>query len=338
MGQTTGLGTPKITIDWAVEKVLAGAKPDDVPQFRPNQKQVVPDIKKTSEELTRQLRIIAEQIGDVRADGVTVGVSKDLGERGGWGVFSLRGQYDAAATVDMLKRLFKNDDQHEFMPFTLYKIGTINAIQIEDYVTILMPSDQQMIVIAADGRMSPMASVVVPVALGLIDGKAGLEEGSKLAGLVKDVDKSGPLWAAGVINDSLKQAIPPIAPVDSAVVTAKPGKGGYDLTLTAKTSVSADENTGLAGTVNIGMIAVLTAAQGEVEHSPEMSVVVDFLKTVKAVASPTGGTITATLPSNIGEAMIMSMRWEVIYMMTRDDGPNGAAGGVEIMNNPPNLP
>ena len=61
-----------------------------------------PDKKKMLMRMTKELVKGLEMVGNIRVDGVTVGVAKDVGPQGGWVVASVRGKYDAKVVQAML--------------------------------------------------------------------------------------------------------------------------------------------------------------------------------------------------------------------------------------------
>src|SRR5439155_11917719 len=64
------------------------------------------DARSTMEQLANQIIYVAEMTGNVRVDGVTIGVSDEIGQNQGFFVMLVRGQWDADAVKGAIQPQF----------------------------------------------------------------------------------------------------------------------------------------------------------------------------------------------------------------------------------------
>jgi hypothetical protein len=167
-------------------------------------------------QVARQLRDnlvrLLDQTGNVRIDAVTLALSDHVGPREGFVVISARGRYDQTA----LRRVL---EEQGMMVEQRSGIDVAAPRRAEAY--ILLPSDEQLVLVSgASPEQLPIDAVIAALA----GGKNGLKlkENERLAALVDETDRSGPIWLAVVVSDSFRVRTSPLLDgLDTIAITTK---------------------------------------------------------------------------------------------------------------------
>jgi len=180
-------------------------------------------------------------IGNMRIESLTVGVSGYWGEHGGWVVVIARGLYDCGAVKDLFKAMnrkfyLKSEDGgwNPLLNPPYQYVGeeevAVLPVSITTSLTFIMPSDTCLAVVAGPRQqVQPVRDVV----MALRRGRGTLEQNAKLAGLVKSIDTSQPFWAAVAVTPSYRQ-VPLLEPFDTVTLASKAGPKQTGLTLRAR--------------------------------------------------------------------------------------------------------
>ena len=244
-----------------------------------------------SEELTAQVTQMlvgaADMVGNIRFDSVTLGVANTVGGRTGFGVFIVRGKYDAKA----ISALFGAQRGA--------KSETINGIEVlgpGGSPALIMPDNDTLILCLGPSRAAmPLGEVTAGIKTGL----GGFKGDSELGKLIATVDKSGPLWAAATITEAYaKEGGPMFAAFKAITLKSKSVKGGQVITVTGKGS----DAKAVAAAVKVfeGHIAEGKTELGrEVQRGGPRSgmskPMLAFLKSMKAKADGASATVTAAM-------------------------------------------
>ncbi|MDD4890535.1 MAG: hypothetical protein PHU85_11475 [Phycisphaerae bacterium] len=248
----------------------------------------------------------ADRVGNFRVHGATLGVADNIGWDKGFVVVIFRGQYDRAAAKALLtdKALARGAGMGGGV--TVEKVGEIEAIFPDREVCILLPSDEQLILLAAPKRdQMPLQEI----ADALRTGKGKLSENAEMAKLVKSVDAASTAWCVLKVTDAYK-AEPDFAqllgPFKQVVGQVKVGKDQIDLTVKA-TGENADETAKVVEFVSKGIEAAKAELAREVGKMPMLQSLADAVATVKVVADGGNATVTAQYKGSLVQLVAMPM-------------------------------
>lgn len=170
----------------------------------PARKQQTPTTQATQPmmiRVDRQVVSIAEQFGNIRLEGLTVGVSEEVGHRKGWVVLVARGVYDRATVMDFLARSGAKS----------VTVGKTTVYEIDRNVRMMFPEDGRVVLVAG---ANPAEFPVDAVAAGMDGGPAALKGNAAMSGLMAKVDQKLPLWAVARMTDGYKALpVPPTMPL-----------------------------------------------------------------------------------------------------------------------------
>jgi hypothetical protein len=152
---------------------------------------------------------IADVLGDVRVDCVTIGWFTGPVNQPGYAVMVGRGQYDARSAADALR---KAEVPHKV-------VAGMDVFMLDEDTALLLPSDTMAVLIPAESN----GELPVEQTIAAIRSNAGdFQKNGDLAAIVKSVDIARPIWIATKINDGLRQVIESLAPCDAATLVAGP--------------------------------------------------------------------------------------------------------------------
>jgi hypothetical protein len=146
--------------------------------------------------LTGSVLELADQIGNVRIDGVTLGVSDDFGATGGFVVAVVRGQFDRAAVAERVRQ--------EGSPSG--NVDGFDVFKMEDGGggggALFFPSDNLAVYLfGPDPEKLPTRELIAAAR----SGKGGLESADAMRDLLKSAATDQPLWAAARVTGAYKQ-------------------------------------------------------------------------------------------------------------------------------------
>ena len=157
--------------------------------------------------LTEYALDAADQIGNVRIDGVTVGLSDDFGLTTGYVVAIVRGQFDRAAVAERIRQ--------EGSPSG--NVDGVDVFRMEDGAMLFFPSDNLAVyLLGADPQKLPTREMIAAA----VAGKGGLERAEGMVKLIQSAPTDEPLWAVAKVTETYRQY--PIATgFDRATVVGK---------------------------------------------------------------------------------------------------------------------
>ena len=154
--------------------------------IRPEQKE------ERVQSLTETVLALADRVGNMRIDGVTVGVSGDIGERSGSLVAVLRGQFDRVAFSELVRQ-------------TGTPAGDVDGVAVfqpDNESAMFFASDQVAVYMAAPaGTSLPLKEMAAAAKAG----KGGLDRAEGLPELLKAADTSQALWAVARTTPAIRQ-------------------------------------------------------------------------------------------------------------------------------------
>ncbi len=161
---------------------------------------------------------IADDIGNLRLDGVTVGVSSDIGGHAGFVVVIVRGQYNAKSLSTKLQKDARA---------TSALVDGAEVLALGNEFSILPLSDNRLIIVGgSDAQKLPTTAEVVAA---VRSGKGKLDATVGVGKLIKAIDTTQPLWLAVSMSDAYKRA-PVLNAFDSlTLVGTRQKEGGLAL-------------------------------------------------------------------------------------------------------------
>ncbi len=266
------------------------------------------DVGKAVNELTKGVSAVAERVGNLRIEGLTLGVADSVGNEKGFVVVVARGRYDAAAVNAAFTQLNLNPSKVEDMDV----FGPEREIR-------LIPCSNERFIFTAGPSNEHLPLKELAAALQANADKPALP--AKMLDLIKGLDPDAPVWAAVVVSDAYRQASF-LAPYDIITATGKNAEGGaLAITLTA---VGKDPEAikGAVGTVEKGIkdgIAEIKKIPAGGDFGlgavkPMMDKVADFLESIRIANAGTKVTMTATLK---GQAAALMMPMFMLFSVRR---------------------
>ncbi len=135
--------------------------------------------------LTENVLELADHIGNVRIDGVTVGVSDDFSFNSGFIVAVVRGQFDRAAVAERVRE--------EGSPAG--NVDGVDVFRLEDGGSLLFPSDNLAVYLfAPDPAKLPAKLPVREMIAAARAGKGGLETNGAMLELLKSAQTGQSRW------------------------------------------------------------------------------------------------------------------------------------------------
>lgn len=224
------------------------------------------DKEKALERLQQTLITFVEQVGNIRLEGITLGVSEEVGRRAGFFTMVARGRYDRDAARVALKG----------MKLPTAMIVGQEAFSLDREGHLLLPSSNHIALIMGDRRQK-LPTEAFAAALKTPPTDMGISKG--LAKLLDGVDQNTPLWAIATMSDSYRQA-PLLAPFDSVTLQGKQEKDSFALDLRA-IGQDAEKIAGAVKMFNEGLQKALT----HFESNPQgkmLKPVGEFLRSLEA--------------------------------------------------------
>jgi hypothetical protein len=239
------------------------------------------DPRAAMEQWANSLIYIAEMTGNIRVDGVTAGVSDDVGEQQGFVVMYVRGQWDADAIKSALQTQFN-------------QTRTIGETEF------MCPQDAQIIVAVPSNDLFVMSSGPnfnnIPaddVGSAVKTGKGKFENSADMIKLLSTIDTNAQSWVAMLVSDSYRQATQ-LAPFDHLTFTGKATATGMEYQATGQGKDVDAVKAGVDDFTNL-----INQAKGELtqqtDRIPTVQPLIDFFNTIELKADGTNATGTATM-------------------------------------------
>jgi hypothetical protein len=172
--------------------------------------------------LTEMVLTLAERVGNMRLDGVTVGLSGDISDHTGSLVAVVRGQFDRVAFSELVRQLGTPAGN----------VGGFDVFQPDNESAMFFASDHQAVYMAAPrGTALPLNEMAAAVKAG----KGGLERAEGIGELVKQADTKQSLWAVARTTPEIRQ-FPPLAGFDQVTLVGRQDGPSFQFQLSAKGS------------------------------------------------------------------------------------------------------
>ncbi|MCY2930241.1 MAG: hypothetical protein NTV86_12240 [Planctomycetota bacterium] len=287
------VGQVKLPPGGAVDYAKAMAGMPDLPPEAPQQ-------------VTKIIVDAAERIGNVRADGATIGVSADIGQRDkdgelGWVAVILRGRYNVEAVRGFLAAEIHAEAGNEL-------VDDVPVMRAGREFALAFVSDTQLVIVGGPSRVDKTPVIKALIAAGKT-GKGGLTGDSPLGKLIATVDTTRPTWAAMIVNDNFRK-IPWLEPFDTVTFVLDSAKQADNMTILAR----GPDAQKVAETVAKAQADVAEAKARFARMAQDEPVAAfvgptaDLVNSVQVKADGTGATLTATV-KGAGTSMGVPLMW-----------------------------
>jgi len=271
------------------------------------------DAGKAVDELTKGISAVAERVGNVRIDALTLGVADNVGNRSGFIVVVARGRCDAQAVKAAFGQLKLNAT----------KVEGIDVFSAEREMR-LIPCSNERFILAGGPPNEQLPLKEIAAALQANADKPAL--GAKMLDVIKGIDPDAPVWAAVVMSDAYRQA-PFLAPFDTITATGKNAEGGVLAVTVAAAGKDPEAVKQSVAEVEKGVKEGLAEVKREVERMPLQKPILEFLESIRVQADGGRATLTAKLKGQ-GAALMMPM---MMFFSVR----SGAAAGARVRHAEP---
>lgn len=266
------------------------------------------DRKAMIEQMNTHLIGVADQIGNVRIESLTFGLSDTVGPNDGYAAVILHGQYDAAAVSAFIKTLG--------MP-----VGTVAG------TTVLTPDQHQAAAFPANDRalfVTGAAQEKLPVkqileAIGAMGAKETAPHPvmaqKEFAPFLASLNDGVRIWAVCKVSDSYRAA-PVIQAFDTITLLGQ--QGGDKMTLRiAGTGKDAAAIKSAVDEVNQGLNQAKTGIQQVSQQMPALKPMVEFVQSMECVADDKNATLTGAVSGDAGNLfavplMLLGVRAEAV--------------------------
>ncbi len=278
-------------------RMLPG-KPIDIKQILKTLGPMLPEGK-TEESLAKVNKMIisvADRVGNIRLDGVTFGVADNVGKDAdgkdtGNAVLVVRGLYNPAAVREVLiEKRAKSE-----------KVGRTEVLRIDIMAVILVSNDRLVFMTGASKEQLPVAQMVAA----LKSGKGKLAGDKAMAGLIKSVDTTNPVWAVMRVSESYRKA-EILAPFKTVTLVGKRKANQMDFTLQARGTVAQK----VAAAVE-EFNKLIDEKRDRIDRGalsmPAMKPITEFIRSIKVVANGANATVTARLKGDMKTLLGMPM-------------------------------
>jgi hypothetical protein len=253
------------------------------------------DRKAMVDSVTKEIIQVADQIGNVRLDAMTIGVSDTVGQQDGFATAIAHGQYDSAAVVKYI---------HTLMPNPTENIEGYEVFAPSDNVAFAFTSDNRAIVITGANK----AKLPVKEMLAATHAKpnpAGhpLLSAAEFAPFAAKLNDKTRAWVICKVSDSYRQA-PAIQPFDTLTLLTTQEKDGVSISLNGAGKDAAAVK-GAVDEVNTGLAQAKNELPKMVQQIPMLKPVNDFVQAVKCEADGKTASLTGTYQGDPATLMAM---------------------------------
>lgn len=190
-------GTPMPSVDKLIAKAMddAAAAGNAQPGILP-----MPDKAKLVSRVSSEMIKLMEKVGNVRIDGVTMGVAEDMGRASGWVALTVRGEYDPAAIVEAIKSIGHNDIQVE-------KKNGVEVVTLEPgEAYVIVPSSKQFMFVGGP-RQTNKEPLIDAMVAAVKAGKGALHENKATSDLIAKADTKAMFWVTGTLTEGMREDV-----------------------------------------------------------------------------------------------------------------------------------
>jgi hypothetical protein len=234
-----------------------------------------------SEGILHMLVASAENIGNVRVDALSFGISGDVGERSGYVVAIAHGSYESRAMIDWLHQ--------EKMPSNF--LAGVEIFQPPGAEAALcFPSDHYAVFVASPlGTSMPTKAVIEAIKGHIMKLKLVVE----MKKLIDATSADEPMWAVAQVTPAYAVA-PVLAPFDTVRLDSRQEANGVHATISA-TGAQPDKAKVAADITNRGAKQVADDSEQREKSLPDLKILSDIFKTAHCEAEGGNARLTASI-------------------------------------------
>ena len=224
---------------------------------------------------------VAEQIGNVRLEAVTLGVADDVGDRAGFVVAVWRGQWDAEAVRAYARPMFP----------TWKDVDGVEVAMPNGTAALAMPSDDRLIAMAGptEEKMPVKAVLASARANGGANG-GPLMTNAEMAKLIGAVDPKAAAWAVCRVTPAYRAA-PVLGQFETLSLSAVRERGGLDVKVSG-VAADAGRVKNAVETVNQQLATAKVELPKLAEQMPGLKPVAQFVQGMACEAEGVRATLT----------------------------------------------
>ncbi len=236
---------------------------------------------------------LAGRLGNVRVDGVTLGVADNVGNDTGYAMFVIRGLYDIAAARAALTE----------MGVPRETISEVETFSTRELRYIPFSKDRFVILCGPNREALPVATVIEA----LKTGKGKLADNQAIAKLIKTVDTTSEQWAVMNVSAAYRVA-PPLAPFDT--LTMSSAKNGKTTTITINAKGSDQEAIArnvatMQGQIAMGIGEIKEQMADTPAMAPMMAPTLKIMESIELKAAGDGATLKVQVEGNVTHSLLM---------------------------------
>lgn len=269
------------------------------------------DRKAMLETMTKTLIEIADQIGNVRLESFTIGVSDVIGPNDGFTVVIAHGQYDSAAVAGYVRKMIPNTENIEGYD-----------VFADDRAAFVFISDHRAIAFTGAGKDKLPIKGVLAATRAKTPAANPLLTGADFAPFISKLDDKTRAWAVCKVSDSYRQA-PVIQTFDTLTLLTTQDKDGVSIKVAGQGKDAAAVKSAV-DQVNSGLNEARNELPKMAQQIPMLKPVNDFVQAVKCDADGKTAALTGTFQGD--PAMLMALPF--MMMGVRSEGPKGPPPAV----------
>lgn len=237
---------------------------------------------------------VAELLGNIRVDSLTIGVDQELSNSSGSIVLIGRGLYDIVRLRTVLRQ--------SRTPWHME--GTVEVFEPNGEISVVLVNDHELLLC---GSPRPEDRNIAKMLAARSESAPGLSPASPLGQLIQKTNAEGPLWLAMHVNDRYRQLNAALSPFQSLRLTSTLNKGTLTVTMnaTGRPGVDPANVAAAAQRVNLDAKQALEFTRPIMQVAPLLRTAVNFLETVQVESAAADATATARL--QISPAAVLSL-------------------------------
>lgn len=238
------------------------------------------------ERLVKSAIELADQVGNIRLDGVTLGVSEDVGPQSGFVVVIARGLYDRQAIDALIGKQFAQELRAESLENQRVYRGS------HDGMALFFPSNDAAVLLGgAKFEGLPLKEIVAAITTG--QNPKGLATNAAMMKLIRSIAPEARVRAAAVIGENYRQA-EVFRAFDEITLAATLKDKDIHIEMRGK-GKDAQAVQAAVNQLNTELDKSRQHLPQIAQAMPQMKPLVDFVQSIKCTAEGTSASMTAKL-------------------------------------------
>lgn len=239
-------------------------------------------------EMQKGVATALNHVGNIRLDGITLGLAGDVGDNSGYVVIFVRGQYSREKVKNTFIKMGQEVDDVDGLPSVETGMG----------MQMVMPSDELFVLFGGppNGAAPPVKEILAAIKTG----KGTLSEDATMSKLIATANRKSGGWAVIEMTDNFRNAEAVFKPFDSVLAERISEKGKTTIKVQA-TGSDAEAVKASVDQMNGGLEKIranINQAGGFVPKS-----FIDFTQTLKIQSDGKTATLTGTMEGGFEEML-----------------------------------